>query len=167
MNKLVSYLLCVAAVFVFFTRVQAAQVEVKWSNPDKYSDIFPGEGHRKHFKERTFKSFEKHFAKLANSLPENQKLVLDITNVDLAGDVHFGGGIKRIRVVKDIFFPRLEFSYQLLAADKSVITTQEVSLKDMSFLMHGRSRYSSRSLSYEKEMLDRWFKKTFAEQIVK
>ena len=72
---------------------------------------------------------------MAKSLPENQKFVLDITNVDLAGDVNFGG-TKRIRIVKDIFFPRMDFSYQLLSAENTVVKSAEVSLKDLGFLMH-------------------------------
>ena len=71
-------------ILVPFTDVQAAEVEVKWSNSDKYSDMDAGEEHRKHFKERTFKSFEKHFAELAARLPEQQKLIVDITDVDLS-----------------------------------------------------------------------------------
>lgn len=154
------YVLCTAAALTQFTYVQAAEVEVKWTNSDKYTDIDAGEEHRKHFKERTFKSFEKHFAKLAKSLPENQKLVFDITNVDLAGDVNHGG-MKRIRVVKNIFFPRLEFSYQLLDADNTVVKSDDVSLKDMGFLMHNGLKYRSQSFGYEKEMLDDWFEETF------
>ncbi len=160
MNKSIVYLIMSIAALVPFTNVQAADVEVKWTNPDKYSDIEAGEEHRKHFKERTFKSFEKHFAKLAETLPENQKLVFDITNVDLAGDVNHGG-MKRIRVVKNIFFPRIEFSYQLLNADNSVVKSEDVSLKDMGFLMHNGLKYRSQSFGYEKEMLDDWFKDTF------
>lgn len=162
MNKSIACLIVAATALTQVSNAQAAEVEIKWSNPDKYSDIDAGEEHRKHFKERTFKSFEKHFAKLAEKLPEEQKLVLEVTNIDLAGDVNHGG-IKRIRVVKDIFFPRMEFSYQLLNADNSVIKSEEVSLKDMGFLMHNGLKYRSQALGYEKEMLDDWFKDTFTE----
>lgn len=162
MNKSIMCLMFAATTLMPLSYAQAAEVEVKWTNPDKYSDIDAGEEHRKHFKERTFKSFEKHFAKLAESLPEGQKLVLDVTNIDLAGDVNHGG-MKRIRVVKDIFFPRMEFNYQLLNADSSVIKSEDVSIKDMGFLMHNGLKYRSQSLGYEKEMLDDWFKDTFAE----
>ncbi len=162
MKKSIAYLIVTAVALVPLTNVQAADVEVKWTNSDKYSDIDAGEEHRKHFKERTFKSFEKHFAKLAKSLPENQKLVFDITNIDLAGDVHHGG-MNRIRVVKDIFFPRIEFTYQLLNADNTVVKSEKVALKDMSFLMHSGLKYRNQSLGYEKEMLDDWFKDTFTE----
>lgn len=166
MNRFTTCLLSLAVVITQATAAQAAQVEVKWSNPDKYSDVDGGEEHRQHFKDRTFKAFEKHFAKMAELLPEQQKLVLDVTNIDLAGDVNFGG-IKRIRIVKDIFFPRMEFSYQLLNADNSVVKSGEVSLKDMGFMMHSSLRYRNQTLGYEKEMFDDWFKKTFENDMVK
>tara|TARA_R110000744_G_scaffold203536_3_gene322425 strand:- start:609 stop:1109 length:501 start_codon:yes stop_codon:yes gene_type:complete len=166
MTKIITCLLSLAIVISQNSAVQAAQVEVKWTNPDKYTDVDAGEEHRQHFKDRTFKAFEKHFAKLAELLPENQKLIFDITNVDLAGDVNFGG-VKRIRIVKDLFFPRMEFSYQLLNADNSVIKSEEVSLKDMGFMMHSGLRYRNQTLGYEKEMLDDWFKKNFENEMVK
>ena len=166
MNKFIGCLLGVSVALTQGQLVQAAQIEVKWSNPDKYSDIDAGQEHRQHFKDRTFKAFEKHFAKLAKSLPENQKFVLDITNVDLAGDVNFGG-TKRIRIVKDIFFPRMDFSYQLLGADNTVIKGADVALKDMGFLMHTNFRYRNKTLGHEKEMFDDWFNKTFKNDVVK
>lgn len=166
MKKLITGLLSVAVVISQISVVKAAQVEVKWTNPEKYTDVDAGEEHRQHFKDRTFKAFEKHFTKLAESLPEHQKLVLDITNVDLAGDVNHGG-MKRIRIVKSIFFPRMEFSYQLLNADNSVVKSAEVSLKDMGFMMHSGLRYRNQTLGYEKEMFDDWFKKTFENDMVK
>ena len=166
MNKFMTGLLSLVVVLISAATAQAAQVEVKWTNPDKYSDIDAGQEHRQHFKDRTFKAFEEHFAKMANTLPEQQKLVFDIKNLDLAGDINFGG-MKRIRIIKDIFFPRMEFSYQLLNADNTVVKSAEVSLKDMSFLMHHSFRYRNKSLSYEKKMLDDWFKKTFENEIIK
>ncbi|WP_259366993.1 MULTISPECIES: DUF3016 domain-containing protein [unclassified Colwellia] len=166
MNKFMTGLLGLVVVLISAATAQAAQVEVKWTNPDKYSDIDAGQEHRQHFKDRTFKAFEEHFAKMAEALPEQQKLVFDITNLDLAGDVNFGG-TKRIRIIKDIFFPRMEFSYQLLNADNTVVKSAEVSLKDMGFLMHNSFRYRNESLSYEKDMLDDWFRKTFENEMIK
>jgi len=166
MNKFMTGLLSLVVVLISAVTAQAAQVEVKWTNPDKYSDIDAGQEHRQHFKDRTFKAFEEHFSKMAEALPEQQKLVLDIKNLDLAGDVNFGG-TKRIRIIKDIFFPRIDFSYQLLNADNTVLKSAEVSLKDMGFLMHNSFRYRNKSLSYEKDMLDDWFRKTFENEMIK
>jgi hypothetical protein len=166
MNKFMTGLLSLVVVLISAATAQAAQVEVKWTNPDKYSDIDAGQEHRQHFKDRTFKAFEEHFAKMAEALPEQQKLIFDITNLDLAGDVNFGG-MKRIRIIKDIFFPRIEFSYQLLNADNTVVKSAEVSLKDMGFLMHSSLRHRNQTLGYEKDMLDDWFRKTFENEMIK
>ena len=43
--------------------VLAAEVEIKWTEPDKYSDIHEGDNHRKNFRKQIFTNFEKHFSK--------------------------------------------------------------------------------------------------------
>lgn len=141
----------------------AASLEVKWTEPENYADIDAGDRHRMNFKEKTFKSFEKYFNKLANQLPASQKLILDITNVDLAGDVR-STGTDRARLVKEIYFPRMEFSYQLRDANNNLVKSEDVSLKDMRFLTNSRfSNDRNHFLSYEKNMLGDWFKDAFAE----
>ncbi|MDO6486460.1 DUF3016 domain-containing protein [Colwellia sp. 4_MG-2023] len=142
----------------------AATSEVTWTNYEKYRDIRPSNGSRKHFRESTFYNLEKHIAKLAEKLPEGQVLKIDVTDVDLAGDT-MAGGIDQIRIVKDIYFPRINFSYQLVSTDGNVIESAEVILKDMSFLMGSRLRYRNESLGYEKNMLDEWFLETFDNHI--
>ena len=160
MTKFITSLLSLAVVLMSMSSIQAAQVEVKWTNPDKYTDIKAGEGHRKKFTEQTFKTLDAHFAKMAKMLPEQQELIIEVTNLDLAGDVNYG--MKRIRIIKDIFTPRMKFSYQLLDTDKTVVKSEDVSLNDMGFLMHNNLKYRNESLQYEKKMLDDWFRKTFS-----
>ena len=89
----------------------AADVKVNWINPDKYRDIHAGEESRKRFKENTFSALEAHLLKLAEALPESQTLKIDVTDVDLAGSVHHGGS-RQIRLIKDIYFPRITLSFQ-------------------------------------------------------
>ena len=43
----------------------AASSEVTWTDYKSYRDIDAGNENRKSFRERTFREFEKHFAKLA------------------------------------------------------------------------------------------------------
>ena len=143
----------------------AATSEVTWTDYKKDRDIHSGNESRKHFRERTFKNFEKHFAKLAAKLPQGQVLKIAVTNVDLAGDTHIGG-IDRLRSVKEIYFPRMNFSYQLLNADGSELVAAEIKLKDMNFMAGSNLRYHRDSLGYEKKMLDDWFKETFKDQII-
>ncbi|WP_426369608.1 DUF3016 domain-containing protein [Pseudocolwellia sp. HL-MZ7] len=138
----------------------AGESEVTWTDPDKYTDVRSGNENRKHFKERIFKSFEKHFAKLSQKLPEGKTLKINVTNVDLAGDVRFSS-MQQIRIVKDIYIPRLEFSYELVNADKSLAASGEVDLKDMGFMTSSSAYKSSSDLYYEKRMINKWFKNNF------
>jgi hypothetical protein len=139
----------------------AATTEVTWGDYKKFRDIDAGNENRKSFRERTLKDFEKHFAKLAEALPENQVLKINVTDVDLAGDTHVGG-INRTRIVKEIYAPRLNFSYELVDESGQVIKAETVVVKDMSFMSGSNLKYRNKSLGYEKKMLDDWFKDTFS-----
>lgn len=143
----------------------AATSEVTWSDYKKYRDIKAGDESRKHFRERTFKNFEKHFTKLASRLPEGQILKIDVTDVDLAGDTN-AGGINRLRIVKEIYFPRMDFSYQLFSADGTVMKEDKVELKDMNFMNSSNLRYSNKTLGHEKKLLDDWFYADFKGLII-
>jgi len=145
---------------LFAPSVMAAEVEIKWTEPDKYSDIHEGENHRKNFRKQIFTNFEKHFSKLASQLPEGQILKVEVTNVDLAGTT-FHSGINRIRVIKDMYPPRMKFSYQLLNTDNSIAVEGEADLKDINYMMGRSLRYRSDTLGYEKGMLDKWFAEIF------
>jgi len=165
MKTLTTILLAACTIVSLQSVAYAATSEVTWTDYKKYRDIHPGNESRKHFRERTFKNLEKHFTKLAKNLPEGQILKIDVTDVDLAGDTHVGG-INRMRVVKDIFFPRMNFSYQLVSASGSEVISGKVELKDMSFMSTGSLRYRHDSLGYEKKMLDDWFGDTFPDHII-
>ncbi len=165
MKTLTTTLLSVFTVVSLQSVAYAATSEVTWTDYKKYRDIRSGDESRKHFRERIFKDFEKHFTKLAERLPEGQVLKIDVTDVDLAGDTH-AGGIDRLRIVKEIYFPRMNFSYQLVNVDGSVEKDDTVVLKDMSFMMGENLRYRHKSLGYEKKMLDDWFLETFKQLIV-
>ena len=145
---------------------QAADVKVSWINPEKYRDIHAGEENRKRFKENVFKVLEAHLLKLAEALPESQTLKIDVTDVDLAGSVHHGGS-RQIRLIKDIYFPRIKLSFQLLNADQSIAHSGEENLKDMNFMMGTRLRYRNKSLGHEKKLLDDWFDETFENYVMK
>jgi hypothetical protein len=166
MKKFTTILLALFSVVSLQNVAYAATAEVTWTDYEKYRDISAGNNNRKHFRENTFKNFEKHFTKLAEKLPEGQVLKIDVTDVDLAGDTN-AGGMNRLRIVKEIYSPRMNFSYQLVNADGSEIVSDTVVVKDMNFMTGSNARYRSDSLGYEKKMLDDWFNKTFSDSIVK
>jgi hypothetical protein len=162
--------LMLAIILVTFTlgvspNAFSAASEVTWKDYKSYRDINSGTEGKKHFRERTFNEFEKHFAKLAESLPEDQLLKIEVTDVDLAGDTN-AAGINRVRIIKELYIPRMEFSYQLLDANSKVVLADEVKLKDMNFMSNSQLKYRNKALGYEKKMLDDWFETTFESLIV-
>ena len=140
--------------------VAAGESEVTWTNTDKYTDIRAGNENRARFKTRIFSHFEEHFSKLSEKLPEGQVLKVNVTNVDLAGDVRFDT-MDRIRVVRDIYIPRMKFTYEVVNADKSIADSGDADLKAMGFMQQASTVGHHKAIYYEKKMLDKWFKNTF------
>lgn len=165
MNKLIKIIAAIISVSIFSGPVLAGQAEIEWIKPEKFTDIRPANESRSNLHKRIFKELEQHFSQLAEKLPEGQMLKVSVTNLDLAGDVRYmvGPNNATIRVVEDLYFPKMKFDYQLIASDKSVISTAKVDIKDMSFNTGVRSSLSSKAFHYEKSMIDDWFYKTFPE----
>jgi hypothetical protein len=148
-----------------------AEVEIEWDKPEKYRDVRPSSESRKRFRETTFKRINEYMNKLALALPENQKLVMQVSDLDLAGQVWpasfvgFGHSASDVRIIKSIDIPRINFSYQLLDESGEVVQQAEVKLKDMSFLDRIGRSIRNEPLRYEKHMLKRWFNKEFDSHI--
>jgi len=140
-----------------------AELEVTWENPKKYTDIRTSNMSRAKYREQVFEDLEAHITELVEDLPEEQKLVIKVSNLDLAGEVFpssfIGLGLNgnEIRVIEDMYIPRIEFSYQLLDGTGKVLQENDVKLKDMGFLDRPNRMFSNERLRYEKNMLSEWF----------
>jgi N-acetyl-beta-hexosaminidase len=153
--------------------VAQTEVEVEWVKPEKYRDVRSSNESRKRFRENTFEHISEYMSKLALALPDNNKLLIKVSDLDLAGRVwpasFIGLGMSGadVRVVKSIDIPRINFSYQLLDTSGQVLQEAEVKLKDMSFLDRSNYSFRNEALRYEKNMLKRWFNQEFDYQIAK
>ncbi|MEL0640107.1 DUF3016 domain-containing protein [Pseudoalteromonas aliena] len=134
----------------------AGESVVKWQDFKDYRDVRASNQGKSSYHKQIKIQFEKHFSKLVEQLPKDYKLNIEITDIDLAGDVRFGG-VDEIRVVKPIYFPRLKLNYSLTDKDGSVISeANDVELKDMGFMdkiKMGRDE----SFYYEKRLITEWF----------
>lgn len=163
-SSMYSSLLALLCIFTF--NAHSATVEIKFTDPDKYVDIRSGEKNDSSFRENVFYNLEKQLKKLAKDLPEDQLLKLEVTDIDLAGDTLIGG-INRIRIVKQMYPPRIKFNYQLVEKDKSIIVEGEENIRNTSFMMNQSLRYKRDAFGFEKQLLEEWFDKTFEEKIIK
>ncbi|OFI34247.1 hypothetical protein BFC17_19195 [Alteromonas lipolytica] len=145
-----------------------SKVKVTWQDPAAYRDIRPSNESRKGFRNRVFKSLSKYLNELAEALPQNETLSLTVTDLDLAGEVWptMRGGAADIRVVDTLYFPRMEFSYELKQGDK-VVKSAQVDLKEMAFMNRISRARSNDALRYEKDMLKRWFDEEFQDTLAK
>lgn len=143
---------------------QAAQVEVEFDESKRYTDVRPGMGRsKKSYKEDVFASITKYFVEHGEKLPKDQKLNIKVTNIDLAGETRYSS-IHDVRVVKDIYFPRLEFKYELKDASDKTVTSGDANIKDMNFMRRSSFRNSSSHLPAEENLIKDWYKETFAEK---
>lgn len=130
----------------------AGKVEVNWIEPAQFSDVGRGSIDR----EQTLKALAEHLALLARQLPDGQTLKLDVTDVNLAGELspNLARDFRILRGRTD--WPTMQLKYELSAEGRS-IKSGSVRLSDMGYMFKPTSDY----LGYEKRMIDAWFKTEF------
>jgi hypothetical protein len=95
-------------------------------------------------------------------LVAGQRLEISVTDVDLAGDFEPWRGInfQDIRVVKDIYPPRVDLEFRLVDAEGKVVSEGKRQLRDMGYLMN-MSMPTTDPLRHDKEMLSDWLSQEF------
>ena len=164
MKKFVSMLFVGIAMLA---QAEAGEVKVTWQDPEKYTDIRPSNEIKADFKDRVIKELDLVFVDLAKKLPEGYQWDITVTDVDLAGDVRpfFHHGMNDVRVIKELYWPRMSFSYELKdAAGKSVASGKE-DVKDMNFLMRRSLSTGTGGFQYEEQMLRDWFRRQQRDKI--
>ena len=176
MRKFTGYLTTVLCATVLSFQVHAATVEkaatpsavkMTWLNPEKFSDIRPATGSRKAYQERVMKAFDKILGELAEKLPPGYSMEISVKDLDLAGDVNPMYRIDNtdIRVIKDIYFPRIKLDYVLFDQNKQPIHQEtDVKIKDMGFMTSNHIGLQNREFAYEHAMLKKWFNKVIVPQ---
>lgn len=142
--------------------VASATVEVRFVEPDKYSDMRDFSGYRD--QQRLMKEIQAHFQTLGDrQLAPGRNLQIDITDINLAGEVEpIGRRMEMLRVMRPVGWPSMQVRYTLTDANGKTLSSGEARLADLSY-MEGLNRYPSGDpLRYEKRMMDKWFQSEFA-----
>lgn len=148
---------------------QPPRVTVVFSEPEKYTDVrekWPGSDAERESILGVLKDFI--VERGTEFLPAGQKLEMTVRDIDLAGDFEPWRGIQlgEIRIVKEVYPPRMKFDYRLLDEKGKELRKGTADLRDLSFMM--RSYYSRQeSYRYEKEMLDEWFREELKNKAAK
>ncbi|TKB47164.1 DUF3016 domain-containing protein [Thalassotalea mangrovi] len=132
-------------------------VTVTLLNPDDFSDIEAGNM-------GTQPDFEQSVAnKLAEALAdhiEGKNITIEIkfTDIDLAGETRFN--FQEIRVLDDLYIPRMSFEYVIKDATGEVVTEDTANIKEMGYLT--RTLFGSKAnemIGYDKRLLVEYFDK--------
>ncbi|MCF7222002.1 DUF3016 domain-containing protein [Marilutibacter chinensis] len=101
--------------------------------------------------------------RVGKALPAGQRVDIRITNIDRAGDYEPGRGMNadRIRVMRDIYPPRLWLSFTRYDADDRVIGQGEPRLADLGYLQRTSRHFNSDPLAHEKRLVDDWVAREF------
>jgi hypothetical protein len=135
------------------------KAEVQWIEPQNFRDAGFGSWER----ERTLKALGEYIERLGRRLPEGQVLKLEVTDVDLAGEV-WPRATHEVRVLRGgVDWPHIVMRYSLSGEGGKVLKAGQADIADMAYLFPGRFANSSEGeFAYEKRLLDRWF----SEQII-
>lgn len=141
----------------------AGPVTVEFPGAGRYTDIRDRWVRTAPEKNLNLKALRRHLEKsAARRLPPGESLTIRFTDIDLAGDYNtpLTGPGQDIRVVTDLYPPRLKFDWERRSADGAVLARGSESLRDLGFLVHGGHRRLNERLPYEKQLLDTWLKQT-------
>ena len=91
-------------------------------------------------------------------LEPGQRLDIVVTDLDRAGSYLPSVGARQpVRVVKDVYPPRITLRFRLLDSQGQVIREGERKLTDLGFMYDSPGGYASTDpLRYEKRVIDRW-----------
>ena len=88
---------------------------------------------------------------------------VEILDIQRAGEYEFlFGDATDIRVLRDIYPPRMRLHIRRIDADGRVIEDGERRLSDLAYLTGPQPLSSSDPLRYEKRMIDRWVQRELA-----
>jgi len=144
--------------------VATEHVRVSWTDTDNFAETRESRGRGLASTDLLLQQLGKHLSKRAErQLAPGQRLDVRFTDLKLAGGFEpwHGPQYNDVRIIKDIYPPRMELSFTLTAADGSVIASGDRKLRDMGFLTHSTVN-STDNLRYEKRMLDDWLRREFS-----
>lgn len=93
-------------------------------------------------------------------LADGQQLQIVITDIHRAGSYEpwHGPRLSDVRIVKDIYPPRINLHFRLLDSTGAVVREGDRKLRDPGFLTSGSGAVSTDNLRYEKNLIDRWLR---------
>lgn len=96
-------------------------------------------------------------------VPDGSHLSITFTDIDMAGDFEpwRGPRFDDIRIVKDIYPPRMTLTFRLTDAEGNVVKEGKRDLKDLAFLMKINMGFRDDPVRHENALVDDWMRDEF------
>lgn len=140
-------------------------VDVRWEDPAQFSEIRYSHNRWEARRGNWVEQLATYLRERAQKrLPVGQRLEVEIIDVRRAGNYEPWRGIAfdDVRIIRDIYPPRITLSFKRIGANGQVIAEGERKLSDMGFLTGSSPVGSNDPLRYEKNMIDRWLARELA-----
>ena len=141
----------------------AATVTVTFVAPEKFTDVKDSVQESDRERDRVLDVLKAHIEDLARSYVTNGRhLEIKVTDVDLAGDFEPWRGLDfdHIRILKEIYPPRMELEFRLVDADGKVVSEGKRRLQELGYLMTN-TLSTNDPLRFDKEMIRSWMRQEF------
>ena len=142
----------------------ASPVTVAFIAPDKFTDIGSSRPPLQTARDAYLAELRKFIVQdAARHLPPGQRLDIEVTDVDMVGDFEpWRMRSADVRVVRDIYPPRVDLRFKLVDASGAVLRQGERRLRDPAYLMTAANGYADNDpLRHEKALLDTWLRNEF------
>ena len=142
----------------------AGPVNVSWSDPSRFTELRYSRNRWQSERGNWVLQIARHLReRTERALPAGQRVEFNITDIKRAGDYEpwQGSNAQDVRIVRDVYPPRITFTMIRYGADGQVIEQGEHRLVGMGFLSRGGNTLDSDPLRHEKRMLDDWIRRRF------
>lgn len=141
-----------------------SRVEVNFADPEGFTDLKDRDFVSDSVNAGYVRELKEHLERAAaRRLPADHRLIVTIEDVDMAGDFEpwRSPDLHDVRIVKDIYPPRIDLTFQLLDANGAVVAEGRRELRDLAFNMRITRLPTNDPLRHEKTLLDDWVRREF------
>ncbi len=146
----------------------AGPISVAWADPATFTELRYSRNRWSSERGSWLTDLAKYMRKRAETqLPAGDHLQLTIVDIDRAGDYEpwRGPGQQDIRIIRDIYPPRMTVQYKRFDASGQLIAEGERKITDQAFLINATPLNDTDPLRYEKRMIDSWLRRELREPV--
>jgi hypothetical protein len=139
-------------------------VVVTFVQPDRFADVGDSALQNETGRRQVLAELERFLVVRGERVvPAGQRLAIRVTDVDRAGEGEFlrGPAFDHVRIMRDVYPPRITLEFTLTDAGGSVIRSGPRALRDPIYLTRAGVPSPTDRLRYEKELLETWLREEF------